>query len=100
MLCLPPGGLRLRPFLSFPKRHPVIFGSIFASVKTAVADIIAQKFIEDNETIDVERSTFELFLNSNNPPARRDANFVVTMQMPVSLQQFLSPYLDMSFLVL
>ena len=66
MLCLLPGGLRVRPFLSFPKRHPVIFGSIFSSAKTGLADIIAQKFIEENETIDLRRSAFELFLNSNS----------------------------------
>ena len=61
MFCLPPGGLRVRPLLSFPKRHPVIFGSVFAGVKTGAADVLAQKFIEKKEKLDLRRSAFDLF---------------------------------------
>ena len=56
MFSLPPGGLRVLPFSSFPKRHPVIFGSVFASVKTAAADIMAQKLVEKKEKVDFRRS--------------------------------------------
>ena len=68
-------------------------------MKTGGADILAQKFLEKKEKIDVRRSEFELFLNSNTP-ARCYANPFVTMQIPVSLQHCRSPYLDMPFLVL
>jgi len=62
MFCLPPGGLRFLPLSKFPKRHAVIFGSAFATVKTGVADIIAQKYIERKEKINYRRAlSFSLF---------------------------------------
>ena len=59
LFCLPPGGLRLLPLAKFPKRHPIIFGSVFAGVKTGAADILAQKYVECKEKINFLRGGFK-----------------------------------------
>ena len=93
MFCLPPGGLRVRPLLTFPKRHPVIFGSVFAALKTGAADVLAQKFIEKKEKINIRRSAFEQL---SSPLV---AAPVLTMHMTVSRQHCRSYYLAISLRV-
>ena len=50
---------------SFPREHPILFGTSFSCVKTSVSDLVVQKLVEKRETIDWSRNaafaTFGLF---------------------------------------
>ena len=53
-----------RRVLSFPKRRPVVFGCAFSCAKTAFADFLVQRYVEDTpiSEIDTRRMTvFGLF---------------------------------------
>jgi glycine cleavage system regulatory protein len=52
----------LHRILTYPKRHPVIFGVGFSCVKTSFADYLVQKHIERRKEIDLRRNlAFGLF---------------------------------------
>ena len=41
--------------MNFGPRYPLTFGTLIATAKTAAADILVQKFIEDKEELDWKR---------------------------------------------
>ena len=55
-------GHSLKPFGTYSARHPIIFGSIIAALKTGFADWLTQTYVENTEIIDWRRvSMFTTF---------------------------------------